>query len=200
MIEKGILYYDINNIKDKLYYPMQAKELELMLHAGDIDLNDSELEPMMRIETKSLEFFHGDCEVLIIPTKVIELYTVKKHLEVTLEDDLISESPEIKEAYMKVCSELLRIQGFEDMWDARSFIIAYDNEDHSEERAPLFVRIGIPKDIKSMFSDKRVYTLDNGLVMPVDRAMPFYGIYWYNDDGKIKYTSDPSKGKHVGDG
>ena len=45
MIERGILYYDIESISQKLFSPVIAKELEIILKNEELDLSDPDIQP-----------------------------------------------------------------------------------------------------------------------------------------------------------
>lgn len=199
MINRGIKFYDTTDISAKLFYPMIAKEFEIILMNEEIKLDDPELSPSLIIETKSLSYFNGDYEVYIIPTKIVELYMLKQHLGVLMDDPILAESDSLKEQYLNVCIEfeMIQLTAEKDIWGMKSFVVI--SLITETEKVLKFVRTGIPKNIQPFLIDERVYELEDGQVVISDDGLPMHGVYYYYHEDKIRYTSDPSKGKHVGD-
>lgn len=198
MINRGIHFYDIDSIKNKLFYPMLAKEFETLLVNEDLSISDSELQPKIVVSTETLSFFTGEYEFHIIPTKIVELYLLSKSFSYLLEDPIVAENEGLKAQYESTVAQLEEIQEIadKDVWGMRCFIVAYEIE--GKEKTLRFVRIGIPKDLKPFLTDERIYELEDGIIVRSTDGLPMNGVYYYYIDGKIRYTSDPSKGEHIG--
>lgn len=198
MINRGIHFYDIDSIKNKLFYPMLAKEFETMILNEDMSVSDTELQPKAVIDTQTLSFFTGNYEFHIIPTKIVELYLLSKSFGYLLEDPIVAENEGLKKQYEDTLDQLAEIQDIaeKDIWSMRCFVVAFEIEE--KEKVFRFVRIGIPKDIKPFLTDERIYELEDGTIVSSPTGLPMNGVYYYYVDDKIRYTSDPSKGEHIG--
>lgn len=194
---RGIIYYDINDIKKVAYRTIQAQTVENMSVERFMSKVVGTGIPIIRRTTATSNFFLGDYDIAFVSQRGVEHFFRIQHLKEMLTDPMISNKKEIEEEIDEL-RDLIYSDDYteKDFQMKPSYVIIFK---HGEQNA-IWVGTSFPEPILNMISDRRFYELDNGEVLISDDGIPMDVYYLDSPTGTVYSRIQGSGFFHVGDG